>query len=275
MYHLEEGKKYYCNFHCHSNRSDGRLSCREVIINVIEQNEGAIMIIAITDHNVPSEKLEELQKEFEGKVLLISGSEVSTTYPIPKTDRKVEVHINALDYQVDHPGFLEMLKKNKQDKKTYVEAILRKLEALGFYVVGSYEELLEYVKPSDHAGRMALARKMYEKGMVESIDQAFNKYFGSYGEKLCYVDSPNEYVSIEEAVKTIRAAGGIPVMCHPYFYSLEEEQLRELIRCFKEAGGLALEAEYGFYTEEQRKALRKIAKEFGLAISCEIGRAHV
>ena len=277
MYQLERGKNYYCDFHCHSNRSDGKCSRRQVIQNAILQNPGAAMILAITDHNVPFEDLEELQKEFEGEIILISGCEVSTTYLVPGTNRKVEVHINALNYQLDHQGFLMMLKKNKHDKREYIETILSKLEAIGIHVVDGYEELVEYVKPSDHVGRMAIARRMFEKGLVESIDRAFDKYFGSYGERLCYVDSPYEYVTIEEAVRTIRAAGGIPVLCHPYFYSLEDEQLRELIRVFKEAGGLAMEVEYGFYTEEQRAALRVLAEEYELKISAGSdyhGNAH-
>ena len=277
MYNLEKGKKYYCDFHCHSNMSDGKCSRREVIQNAIAQNKGATMIMALTDHNVPFDDMEELQKEFFGKILLLSGCEVSTTYLVPGTERKVEVHINALDYDLKHEGFLNMLKKNKHDKREYIETILSKLEALGIHVVDKYEELVEYVKPSDHVGRMALARVMFEKKLVESIDAAFDKYFGSYGERLCYVDSPYEYVSIEEAVKNIREAGGIPVLCHPYFYSLEEEQLRELICAFKEAGGLAMEAEYGFYTQEQRTALRKLAEEFELGISAGSdyhGNAH-
>lgn len=277
MYNLEEEKKYYCDFHCHSNMSDGKCSRREVIQNAIAQNEGATMILALCDHNVPFDDMEELQKEFSGKILLLSSCEVSTTYLVPGTERKVEVHINALDYDLKHEGFLNMLKKNKHDKREYIETILSKLETLGIHVVDKYEELVEYVKPSDHVGRMALARVMFEKKLVESIDAAFDKYFGSYGERLCYVDSPYEYVSIKEAVKNIREAGGIPVLCHPYFYSLEEEQLRELIHVFKEAGGLAMEAEYGFYTQEQRTALRKLAEEFELGISAGSdyhGNAH-
>lgn len=267
MHNLEENKKYYCNLHCHSNRSDGNCSRKEVILRAIRENEDAKMILSITDHNVPFEDLKELQREFEGKIILISGSEVSTTYPVPGTERKVEVHINALDYQVDHPGFLAMLKKNQHNKRPYVEMILSKLEAIGIHVVDEYAELEELVYPSDHIGRMALARMMLKKGLVRTIDEAFDKYFGSYGERLCYVNSPFEYVSIEEAVKAIREAGGIPVLCHPYFYSLEEEQLRELVRRFKEAGGLAIETEYGFYTEEQRAKLRALAEEFELGIS--------
>lgn len=268
MLKLEEGKKYYCDFHCHSNYSDGKLSRRDVIKKAIEQNKGAVMILAFTDHNVAFHDIEELQKEFEGQVLLISGAEISTTYPVPGTKRKVEVHVNGLDYQVNHQGFLLMLNNNMQDKRETNELILSKLEALGIHVVDSYEELVEYVKPSIHVGRMAFARKMYEKGIVESIDQAFKKYFGSEGERLCYVDSPQEYMSIEAACKMILEAGGIPVLCHPYFYGLDEEQLEELIRRFKAAGGLAIEVEYGFYTEEQRASLRKLAEEFELAESC-------
>ena len=277
MHLLEAGKKYVCDFHCHSNHSDGKLSRKQVILNAIEQNPGAIPIMALTDHNVSFHDMEELQEEFQGQALLISGSEISTTYHVPGSTRKVEVHIIALDYQLDHPKMLAMLKNNIHDKRGDIELILAKLENLGFHVVDSYEELEEYVKPSKHVGRMAIARKMFEKEMVESIDAAFDKYFGSYGERRCYVDSQVDYVSIEEAVQTTLEAGGIPVLCHPYFYSLEDHQLRELIRVFKAAGGLAMEVEYGFYTPEQRVALKELAEEYELEISCGSdyhGNAH-
>lgn len=277
MYHLEEGKTYYCDFHCHSNRSDGKTSRREVILQAIRENKEATMVLAVTDHNVTFEDMPMLQKEFEGQILLLSGSEVSATYVVPGSGRKVEVHINAIDYQLEHPAMHAMLKKNQHDKRSYVEMILDKLEEIGIHLVDAYEELQEFVAPSRHVGRMALARMMYQKGMVSSIDEAFDKYFGSYGERRCYVDSPFEYVSIPEAVSAIRKAGGIPVLCHPFFYSLEMEELKELIVHFKEAGGLAMETEYGFYSKEQREELRALAAEFDLTISAGSdfhGNAH-
>lgn len=267
MYTFKKEHCYYCDFHCHSNHSDGEYSRREVIQRAISENKDATLILAITDHNCAFDDLLELQKEFGDKILLISGSEVSATYHVPNSERKLEIHINALDYEQNHPVFLSMLQKNQHDKRSYIEMILSKLEAIGFHVVDSYEELKEFVLPSPHVGRMALARMMLKKNMVSTIDEAFDKYFGSYGERLCYVDSPYKYVSIQEAVSAIRAANGIPVLCHPFFYDLDEKELKNLIRLFKEAGGLAIETEYSLYTQKQRAALRALAAEFNLGIS--------
>lgn len=59
-------------------------------INAIQKNEDATIIVVITNHNVPFDNPEELLKEFKGKIMLILGE---------------EVHIDTLDYQLDHPSF--------------------------------------------------------------------------------------------------------------------------------------------------------------------------
>lgn len=267
MYKLEEDKRYYCDFHCHSNRSDGRVTRKELIQRVIEENEGDTMILGISDHNIAFDDLDELQKEFDAKIVLVPACEVSASYVVPGTGRKLEVHINAIDYQLNHSDFLDMLKKNQHDKREYVEKILTKLSDVGVHVVDTYEELVEYAYPSNHIGRMVIARMMVQKGLVKTVDEAFDRYFGSYGDRTCYVDNPFEYVSLEEVVLTIRKVGGIPVLCHPYYYNLQNEDLMELIRFFKELGGLAIETEYSIYSETQRAHLRKVADSFGLGIS--------
>ena len=195
---LEKCRKYYVNFHCHTLKSDGFCTTEELIERTITQNEDATVIMAVTDHNKLSDELPQLQKKYEGQIILLSGCEVSTTYVVPGTERKIEVHIIALDYKPDSKELKEMLKKNRHDKRGYVEAILAKLENIGIHVVDNYEELVEFAKPSTHVGRMTLARMMVNKNMVSNVDEAFDLYFGSYGARTCYVDNHFEFVSIEE-----------------------------------------------------------------------------
>ena len=70
-----ENKKLYCDLHTHSTRSDGELSRAEVIELAIENNIGAL---AITDHNIPFDDLDELQKKYP-EIRLINGAEISTS----------------------------------------------------------------------------------------------------------------------------------------------------------------------------------------------------
>ena len=111
---------------------------------------------------------------------------------------------------------------------------------------------------------------MMERGYVKSIDEAFDIYMGAHGQRLAYVANPLEYVSLEEGVEAILAAGGIPVLAHLYYYLLDAEGERTLVRRFRELAGdrAAMEVHYAAYSQAQREALAAIADEFGLMHSC-------
>ena len=274
---LRDGVNYYTNFHCHTSASDGFCTDIELIERAIEQNPEGTMILAITDHNQNPQNFKVIQEKYKDQIILLPGCEVSTTYPILSTGRKIEVHIIALDYDLDSKEFADMLLRNQHDKRGYVEEILQKLDNIGIHVADNYEELLEFVKPSSHVGRMAISRMMVKKGITSTIDEGFDKYFGSYGEKKCYVDNSFEFVSIEECVSTIRNSGGISILCHPILYDLTKEELLELIALFAKSGGDAMEVFYPSHSDEERNGLLQICQNHGLnpsAGSDYHGNAH-
>ena len=117
---------------------------------------------------------------------------------------------------------------------------------------------------------MQIAKEMQRRGYVATADEAFDVYMGAHGQRLAYVANPLTYVTLEEAVEAILDAGGIPVLAHLYYYLLDAEGERALVRRFKELAGekAAMEVHYAAYTPEQRAALGAIADEFGLMHSC-------
>ena len=261
-------RPYYCDFHVHSCVSDGACTREEIVKRAIKENEGKKIVLAISDHNKVFDDLEVLQEKYKNEIKLITGCEVSVNYVVPETGKNMEIHILALDYDKNALEFREMLQKNQHDKKIYIETILEKMEAIGIHVASDYEEVRNFVAESnhksDHIGRMALARMMVAKGICSNIDECFDLYFGSYGKRQCYVPFPYTYVGMEEAISTIKKAGGIPILCHPYYYKLKDEQLTELVHFFKEKGGLALECFYGAYSATQREELMDVCKSTGL-----------
>ena len=274
---LKEGVNYYTNFHCHTSASDGFCTDVELIERAIKQNSDGIMILAITDHNQNPKNFKALQEKYKEQIILLTGCEISTTYKIPSTGRKIEVHIIALDYDLENKEFAAMLLKNQHDKRGYVEEILQKLDNIGIHVADNYEELAEFVNPSTHVGRMAISRMMVKKGLTSTIDEGFNKYFGSYGEKTCYVDNSFEFVSIEECVSTIRNSGGISILCHPILYDLTKEELLELISLYAKAGGDAMEVFYPSHSDEDCDELLQICQKEDLIPSAGSdyhGNAH-
>ena len=254
-----ENKKLYCDLHTHSTRSDGELSRAEVIELAIENNIGAL---AITDHNIPFDDLDELQKKYP-EIRLINGSEISTSYHVPGTDEKMEIHVVALDFE-NTERFVSILHRNRHDCKDYVKSIIQKLCEAGLDASFTYDDLRAGLN-QEFIGRMAIARKLVSLGLVGSIEEAFDEYIGDFGKRKAYV-RPNvsRYIPMDNAIIEIRKAGGVPVLCHPYSYYLSEEQVARLIQDFKKCGGIAMETLYSQYTSEQQEKLKTYANEYGL-----------
>ena len=248
----------YIDLHTHTCLSDGNLTPEELLR---EAREAGIGILAITDHNSTGD-LTAWRAAFP-ELTLIQGAEITCRY------LQHELHVVALGIDPENPRLRAVLAQNQPDRRPYLTAILDKLRALGLDV-GTYDELQAANPHSRHFGRMQIAREMVNRGYVNSADEAFDIYMGAHGQRLAYVANPLKYVSLEEAVEAILSAGGVPVLAHLYYYLLDSEGERALVRRFKELAGdrAAMEVEYAAYDRAQRDALKALADEFGLMHSC-------
>ena len=248
----------YIDLHTHTCLSDGNLTPEELLR---EAREAGIGILAITDHNSTGD-LTAWRAAFP-ELTLIQGAEITCRY------LQHELHVVALGIDPENPRLRAVLAQNQPDRRPYLTAILDKLRTLGLDV-GTYDELQAANPHSRHFGRMQIAKEMVNRGYVNSADEAFDIYMGAHGQRLAYVANPLKYVSLEEAVEAILSAGGVPVLAHLYYYLLDSEGERALVRRFKELAGekAAMEVEYAAYDRAQRDALKALADEFGLMHSC-------
>ena len=248
----------YIDLHTHSTLSDGSLAPMALLGAA---REAGIGILALTDHN-DTEDLTRYRSAFP-ELTLIQGAEVTCRY----LDQ--ELHVVALGIDPTNEKLQAVLRRNRPDRRPYLTAILEKLRSLGIDV-GTFDELQAANPDSRHFGRMQIGKEMLKRGYVQSVDEAFDVYMGAHGQRLAYVANPLKYVSLEEAVEAILAAGGVPVLAHLYYYLLDAEGERALVRRFKELAGdkAAMEVEYAAYTRRERDALAALADEFGLMHSC-------
>ncbi|MBQ7230830.1 MAG: PHP domain-containing protein [Oscillospiraceae bacterium] len=248
----------YIDLHTHSCLSDGNLTPKALLTAA---REAGIGILALTDHN-STEDLTAYRAAFP-ELTLIQGAEITCRY------LQHELHVVALGIDPEDPRLRAVLAQNQPDRRPYLTAILDKLRNLGLDV-GTYDELQAANPHSRHFGRMQIAKEMVNRGYVSSADEAFDIYMGAHGQRLAYVANPLKYVSLEEAVESILSAGGVPVLAHLYYYLLDAEGERALVRRFKELAGdrAAMEVEYAAYDRVQREALGALADEFGLMHSC-------
>lgn len=260
----------YVDFHNHSNKSDGKYSCEQLIELAIEENVG---VFAITDHNevILLEEFLKLEQLFHGRIRLIQGSEVSMIYETSEGEQK-EIHVVVL---FKDPEKLKFLAERKMDREGYISAIKEALGKCGVWIP-DYDELKKIYPETSHLGRKHIADWMCKNGVVDSVDAAFDIYIGGFGERRAFVDSApfrSGYGTMKETIKELREAGGDSiiaiVLAHPFYYKLDETELRRLISEFKAAAGplAGMETLYRKYNEEQRAKLMALAQEYGLVPS--------
>ena len=243
--------KHGVDLHVHTTASDGSFPPEDVVRMAAE---AGLQAIAITDHDNTNALQRCMDAGRQYDIEVIPAIELSADY------QGIEVHI--LGYYIDPHAeslsdLLEIALINREERN---QKICARLREEGFAV--TMEELRER-HPGTVLGRPHIGLLMMEKGYVESVRQSFREYMGK-GAKL-YVPKVN--MPMERAISRILAAGGVPVLAHPYQYELPEPQLRELIELVISLGCKGMECVYARYDEAQRSALCALAEEYGLIVT--------
>lgn len=278
------------DFHCHTQASDGAFTPSQVVDRAYSRG---LNFLAITDHDLVSGVQEAIQRaqyqnakllehsedalkdtlikanalvtQIENGVLersneerlltIIPGIEISTTW------ENEQIHMVGLGLDINHSKLQELIEKLKVKRTERAVGIGLKLERLGFE--RPYERCCEKAQEGASITRGNYARLIYEDGKAHSIDEAFHKFLRR-GQP-AYVKT--EWVSIPEAVETVLAAGGIPILAHPRRYKISNGRLRKLIKAFKDAGGTAMEVSSSQQKPVDREYLIELSQKFELQAS--------
>lgn len=190
------------DLHIHSYRSDGRYSPAKIVEYAVQNT---LDIIALTDHDTTA-GLKEASKTAQKypKLQFIAGVELSTCQDGD------ELHILGYGINETSLKMVELLEYAQTNRKKRVKRILECLHDVGIYLT------IEDVQNGYNAtslGRMHVARLLVARGHVRTIREAFDRYLSYETHVIDY--SPVNFVSSQEAITTILAAGGIPVLAHP------------------------------------------------------------
>jgi 3',5'-nucleoside bisphosphate phosphatase len=233
------------DLHTHTTASDGTFSPSQNIQRAVEKG---LKAIAITDHdtiNGVEAALEEASKhdDFE----CVPGIEISTLY------KGQDIHV--LGYYIDYKdkNFLMTLEKLTSVRDQRNKMILQKLNGLGIQIEAS--ELEAKRCGEGNVGRGHIAEILMEKGIVNSLPEAFEKYLGKGKAAYAIPDR----ISPIEAVKIIQDANGVPVLAHPGIYDADE-----LIALLSENGLAGIECCHPDHTIEQVHHYEKLAEKFSL-----------
>lgn len=235
------------DLHTHTNTSDGKSSPAQLVQEVMAND---LKSFALTDHDTIQgneiistvyDKLSQLRMDLP---ICVPGVEISCDY------KGQEVHLLAYYPDGNVRRIDDFLAQRRRDRDERNRLICQKLQDLGIPV--SYEDLSNeggYV-----VGRIHLAQLLIRKGIVTSVDEAFDTYL-SEG-KAAYV--PRKRPPAEEAIQAIRETGGVPVLAHPALYknwlhgnqAMTPAEFAETLETFKTFGLQGVEVIHGETGEE-------------------------
>lgn len=241
----------YIDLHNHSTASDGTDSPREIIEKARTLGLAAA---AITDHDTVAGVEEALLAGKELGVEVVPGIEVSSNY------RDNNVHILGYYIDIHAEALRPVLDWVQIEREKRNEKITAMFLADGFDL--SLEELRQ-TYPGAVIGRPHMAELLMRKGYTSSVKEGFEKYLGEG--RPYYL--PKERISIAQAVETIAAAGGVPVLAHPLQYHYPRREVIEMIETAKALGIRALEAYYSEHSPEEQNDLLRLADHYGLGVT--------
>ncbi|MFW5980485.1 MAG: PHP domain-containing protein [Halanaerobiaceae bacterium] len=208
---------YECDLHCHTVRSDGNDTPKELIDNAVELGMKAI---GITDHDmVPPDTIEKNGRNLDIRdyaqkkgLNLVLGYEFSTDTYVD------DVHIIGYELDWSSPAVREEVKRAEQSKSKAYEKLCEVLTQNGM-PIDFEKDILNYTddkgekktREPEEVERKFIFEKMAEKGYAETWGEA----------KILVRDNPELNVRREkidplDTIDLIQEAGGIAVLAHPY-----------------------------------------------------------
>lgn len=237
------------DLHTHSTCSDGS-DAPERIPEIAASN--GCSSVALTDHDTLAGIARAQERAREIGIELISGCEVSCKY------RGVSAHVLVYFVEDGVGPLQEELARLREDRVARNRRLAARLEELDIPI--TYDDIVGAAAAEESAGRPHIAALLVERGLADSIPDAFDRWLGE-GQP-AYV--PKARVSPAEIASSARASGGVAVLAHPLTLSLEIADLDDVAEELAAAGFAGLEAYYGRYTADERAQLVAVARRHGL-----------
>ncbi len=245
------------DLHIHTSASDGSCTPAEVLQLARKLKLGAI---AITDHDTVAGAREALRIGIPTGVEFLTGVEISANPP-SQFNLSSTFHILGYGIDIDNIEMEQTLALLQDARRNRNPRILERLQQIGLTI--SLTEI-QHEAGNGQLGRPHIATVMVKKGFAESIDDAFDRFLGK--RKPAYVDKFR--ITCKKAISLIKAAGGLPVLAHPYLLDLPDDQtLEELILHLKGLGLSGIEVYYPEHSLERVDHYKTLAARHRLIMT--------
>ena len=241
------------DLHLHTNVSDGTDTPEEILSNV---RRAGLSCFSVTDHDAVKAAYT-IQKELkESDPRFIPGVEFSCE------DDKGKYHILGYVFDPRHEAINSLVERShtiRMNKVTRRIDLLRDEFGICFPDFEVKNLLL-----LDNPGKPHIGNLMVKYGFAPTKESAIKDFIDR-------VHMKNEHIRPEEAISSIKDAGGIPVLAHPFYGSGDElilgSDMEERLKYLTGFGIRGIEAFYSGFSAKLIKTGLGLADRFDLYVT--------
>lgn len=238
------------DLHTHSAVSDGTDSPAEVVRLAAE---AGLDVVALTDHDTLDGWGEAAAAAARYGITVVPGVEISTRSPAGHS-----IHLLGYLVDPDEPEFAATLAQIRADRVPRLRHMLDGVRAMGAGI--TWEQVVERTGVAVSVGRPHLADALVDAGAASSREDAFERWIGVRSPAYVAKRSP----ATADAIRLVRAAGGVPVIAHPWSRGRKGGMSPEDISTLVDAGLGGLEVDHVDHDPPARAQLRALAAELGI-----------
>ncbi len=240
------------DLHTHSDRSDGTLPPRGVVVAAAA---AGLDVLALTDHDTAVGWDEAAAAAEDAGVVFVPGMEISCTH--------AGRGLHLLAYLLD-PGFpplVEVLGRVLRGRDERMPRVCAALRAVGIPIQD--EDVRALAGEATAIGRPHIADQLVRMAVVADRGEAFDRLLspGRPG----WV--PRYEAPVEEVLPLVTAAGGVSVVAHPWGRHGNSALGAAGLGSLRDQGLCGVEADHEDHTPAQRKELRRLARELDLVVT--------
>ncbi|MFI7409075.1 PHP domain-containing protein [Streptomyces sp. NPDC049627] len=236
------------DLHTHSSASDGTDTPAQLVLNAAA---AGLDVVALTDHDTTRGYAEAIAALPEG-LTLVTGAELSCRID------GISMHMLAYLFDPQEPALLAERELVRDDRVPRARGMVAKLNELGVPV--TWEQVLR-IAGDGSVGRPHVASALVELGVVPTVGDAFTEDWLADGGR-AFVEKHE--TDPFEAIRLIKAAGGVAVFAHPAASKRGRTVPESAIAEMAAAGLDGIEVDHMDHDPDTRARLRGLAKELGL-----------
>ena len=244
----------YADLHAHTTASDGTDLPEELVARA---QEVGLKFLAVTDHDTTAGVGPAIKAAAKnGTLRIVPGVEISADGSPGKC------HLLGLNINHNDAQLTETLRYLSEARANRNEKIAARFRAIGIDL--TLDEVKAVAPDGANVGRPHFAQTLVQKGVVETVPEAFARYLADNGP--VYVERAS--LSPRDAIALIHQADGLCFLAHPGLLKLAHHETHEtFIAQLQDFGLDGIEAYYGKYSPHQSEQFVRLAQKRGLLVT--------